>query len=94
MAEQFADQLIAERQVRLHRQWPGIGFGIKRGSHKCFVDRRNERPPDFTAGQLHLRITRLQRRQEHLGQAPRVGTLTPWAGMNSKNSTHLNLLKG
>ncbi|MNT97012.1 hypothetical protein D3C72_2392350 [compost metagenome] len=52
VAQQFADQLVAERQVGLHRQWPGIGLGVKRGGHECLVDRRYQRPTDFASGQL------------------------------------------
>ncbi|MNO98869.1 hypothetical protein D3C76_906280 [compost metagenome] len=93
MAEQFADQFVAERQVGLHRQRPSVGLGVKRGGHERLVDRRDQRPADFAPGQWRVRMTGLPGRQKHFGQTPGVRTITTGAGMNSKNSTHLSLLR-
>ncbi|MNT00977.1 hypothetical protein D3C72_1354270 [compost metagenome] len=93
MAKQFADQFVAERQIGLHRQRPSGGLGVKRGGHECLVDRRNQRPTDFASGQLRVWMTGLPGRQKHFGQTPGVRTITTGAGVNSKNSTHLSLLR-
>ncbi|MOA19138.1 hypothetical protein D3C78_1394960 [compost metagenome] len=92
MAEQLAHQRIAKRQICLHRQRTRIGFGVKRGGHEGFVDRRDQRPADFAASQFRLRVTGLPGRQKHFRQTSGVRPITPWTGMNRKNCVHLNLL--
>ncbi|MNN49219.1 hypothetical protein D3C81_1637320 [compost metagenome] len=93
VAEQFVDELVAERQIRLHRQRSCLGFGVERGGHKRFIDRWYQHPTDFAAGQFRIWISGLPRGQKHFRQTPRMRPLTSWTGMNSKNFTHLNLLR-
>ncbi|MNN32264.1 hypothetical protein D3C81_1459830 [compost metagenome] len=89
VVEQLANQLIAQGQIGLHRQWACFRLWIKRGGDKGFVDRRNQRPTDLPASHLRLRMTHLPGTEKTFRQTPRVGTVAAWAGMNRKNSTHL-----
>ena len=71
MIEQLANQLVAERQIGLHRQWPRLGFRVKRCRHERLVYSWNQCPANFTTGDVSLRMAHLPGAQKTFRQTAR-----------------------
>ena len=90
--EEFADQLVAQRQIGLHRQRTLFRLGMEGGGNEGLGDRRKRYPADFAARHAGLRMGFAIGRQENLGETPGLRALASRAGMHCENSTHLYLL--